>query len=114
WRAGTWILLDRFVDSSLAYQGAGRELGIAAIAEINRFATASLRPDRTLLLWLAPSMALARSRARAEPTDRLEAEAAAFFERVAAAYDALACAEPARIRRLDAAAAPQGVPAPAL
>jgi dTMP kinase len=48
--AGTWVLLDRFVDSSLAYQGVGRGLGIEAVAEINHFATGGLRPDRTLLL----------------------------------------------------------------
>jgi len=53
--AGDWVLLDRFVDSSLAYQGAGRELGVEAIAEINRFATGGLSPDRTLLLDLAPA-----------------------------------------------------------
>src|SRR5512142_2552289 len=47
---GTWVLLDRFVDSSLAYQGAGRELGIEAVREINQFATGTLAADRTLLL----------------------------------------------------------------
>src|SRR5579863_1637911 len=48
--AGNWVLLDRFVDSSLAYQGAGRELGIESVFAINEFATAGLRADRTLLL----------------------------------------------------------------
>src|SRR5881392_3620881 len=47
---GSWVLLDRFVDSSLAYQGAGRQLGIDSVREINQFATGGLRPDRTLLL----------------------------------------------------------------
>src|SRR5438067_6591040 len=49
---GTWVLLDRFVDSSLAYQGAGRELGMEDVALINDFATGGLEPDRTLLLVL--------------------------------------------------------------
>src|SRR5436309_6238921 len=48
--AGTWVLLDRFIDSSLAYQGAGRQLGIEAVGAINQFGTHGLRPDRTLLL----------------------------------------------------------------
>src|SRR5882762_8978200 len=51
--AGTWVLLDRFVDSSLAYQGAGRGLGISPVRQINEFATQGLRPDRTLLLEVA-------------------------------------------------------------
>ena len=54
--SGTWVLLDRFVDSSLAYQGAGRGLGVEAVREINLFATGGLTPDRTLLLTLAPSV----------------------------------------------------------
>src|SRR6476620_10673785 len=52
--AGTWVLLDRFVDSSLAYQGAGRGLGVAAVAAINELATGGLQADRTLLLRLDP------------------------------------------------------------
>ena len=53
--SGTWVLLDRFVDSSLAYQGGGRELGVEAVREINRFGTEGLAPDRTLLLVLDPT-----------------------------------------------------------
>ncbi len=52
--AGTWVLLDRFVDSSLAYQGAGRRLGVDEVREINAFATGGLTPDRTLYLSIAP------------------------------------------------------------
>jgi dTMP kinase len=65
--SGTWVLLDRFVDSSLAYQGAGRELGVEDVLAINRFATGGLEPDRTLLLMIAPQLGRSRSRARAEP-----------------------------------------------
>ena len=102
--AGTLVLLDRFVDSSLAYQGAGRGLGIEAIAEVNRFATGGLQPDRTLLLRVAPEVGRRRQTARAAPADRLEREAQAFFAAIACAYDSLAAAEPARYRVIDAEA----------
>ncbi len=100
---GALVLLDRFVDSSLAYQGAGRGLGLDAVREINVFATGGLSPDRTLLLRLAPEQGRARSRDRFAPPDRLEREDDEFFARVAAAYDELAAAEPARIAVIDAA-----------
>ena len=99
---GLWVLLDRFVDSSLAYQGAGRELGIGAVRAINEFATGGLRPDRTLLLILNSETARARSRSRGQTADRLEQEEQAFFDRTAEAYLALASSEPERIRRIDA------------
>lgn len=111
---GEWVLLDRFVDSSLAYQGAGRGLGIEAVRELNRFATGGLEPDRTLLLTLDPASAQARADARGEAPDRLEQEGAAFFRRIADAYLELAAAEPQRIRVLDAALAPDEVLAQAL
>jgi dTMP kinase len=107
--AGTWVILDRFVDSSLAYQGAGRALGIDAIASINRFATGGLRPDRTLLLAIDPAEGRARSRVRAEPVDRLEREPEGFFAAIASAYLSLAEQEPERIRTIDATRAPEDV-----
>jgi dTMP kinase len=99
---GMFVLLDRFVDSSLAYQGAGRGLGIDAVREINTFATGGLTPDRTLLLRISPEQGRARSRDRLTPPDRLEREADEFFARIAAAYDKLAAAEPTRIAVIDA------------
>jgi dTMP kinase len=111
---GAWVLLDRFVDSSLAYQGAGRSLGIAAIREVNDFATGGLVPDRTLLLSIDPSLGRARSRARRDPLDRLELEHDDFHARIAAAYAELAAAEPQRIRTIDAAQQPDDVLASAL
>jgi dTMP kinase len=99
---GAFVLLDRFADSSLAYQGAGRALGVQQIREINQFATGRLKPDRTLLLRIAPAAGRARQRERALQPDRLERETERFFEAVAAAYDQLASAEPRRIRTLDA------------
>jgi dTMP kinase len=96
------VVLDRFVDSSLVYQGAGRWLGIDAVRAVNAFATDGLTPDRTLLLTLPPALARARSRGRDAVPDRLEREDHAFFERIAAAYARLAATEPQRIRAIDA------------
>jgi dTMP kinase len=104
--AGAWVLLDRFVDSSLAYQGGGRRLGIEAVRAINAFATEGLVPDRTLLLRLDNHVLRERQRTRAEAPDRLEREGEEFFVRIAHAYDALAAAEPERIRVIDAAQPP--------
>jgi len=100
---GRWILLDRFVDSSLAYQGGARGLGRDAIAAINAFGTGGLVPDRTLLLRIDPAVGRARLAGRGATADRMEQEDDAFFSAVAATYDALALAEPQRIVTLDAA-----------
>jgi dTMP kinase len=111
---GAWVLLDRFVDSSLAYQGAGRGLGIDAVAQLNAFATGGLTPDRTLLLRLDPAAARARLHGRDDAPDRLELERDDFFATIAAAYDELAAREPQRIRVLDARQPPQALLAAAL
>jgi dTMP kinase len=100
--AGRWVLLDRFVDSSLAYQGAARGLGVERVRALNLIATGDLVPDRTLLLALDPAEGRARLAGRDEQPDRLETEDEAFFGRVAQAYRKLACAEPDRIRIIDA------------
>ncbi|HEY5142760.1 MAG TPA: dTMP kinase [Solirubrobacteraceae bacterium] len=107
--AGTWVLLDRFVDSSLAYQGGGRGLGVAEIAELNRFATRDLTPDRTLYLRVDPAIGRERTGTRLEGFDRLELEGRAFFDAIARTYDELAAAEPQRIRVLDASQPPDAV-----
>ena len=111
---GALVLLDRFVDSSLAYQGAARELGVEQVRQVNLFATAGLQPDRTLLLVLDPAAARARQAGRGQQADRLEREDQRIFAAVAAAYRELARAEPERIRTLDAAQPPQRVLADAL
>lgn len=107
--AGRWVLLDRFTDSSLAYQGAGRDLGVDAIRSINAFATGALVPDRTLLLRIEPAAGRARAAGRGTAPDRLEAEDEAFHAAIAEAYDAVAAAEPQRIRVIDAAPSPPEV-----
>lgn len=103
---GALVLLDRFVDSSLAYQGAGRQLGVDAVRAINDFGTGGLIPDRTLLLALDPEVGRTRSHERGTPPDRLERQPDEFFDRVAGAYGELARAEPDRIRTIDASGDP--------
>jgi dTMP kinase len=105
--AGALLILDRFVDSSLAYQGAGRGLGIDQISLLNRFATGPLEPDRTLLLDLPA--AVGRARKNDEEPDRLEREGSEFFETIAQAYRELAREQPQRIRTIDAQASPEEV-----
>jgi dTMP kinase len=112
--AGTWLLLDRFIDSSLAYQGGGRELGIDAVRAINDFAIRTARPDRTLLLMIDPQRGRSRSSSRAQAPDRLEREHDAFFDRTNTAYLQLAEQDPDRIRTIDASMPPDQVLAAAL
>jgi dTMP kinase len=104
--AGTWVVLDRFVDSSLAYQGAGRGLGVDAVAAVNLFATGGLVPDRTILLDVDPAVGRERQASRGTAPDRLEREGPEFFAAVAGAYRSLAAAEPRRFRVVDATPAP--------
>jgi dTMP kinase len=84
---GASVVLDRYVDSSLAYQGAGRGLGIDAVAAINAFATDGLVPDVTLYLRVEPEVGAARL---GPERDRLERAGEAFFANVVKAYDTLA------------------------
>jgi dTMP kinase len=110
--SGATVVLDRFVDSSLAYQGGGRGLGVREVRDLNRFATGGLVPDRTLLLRIDPSAGLARIAGR--EADRLESAGLGFFEAIARAYDELAAAEPERFVVLDASQPPERVLADAL
>ncbi len=109
--AGDWVLLDRFTDSTLAYQGAGRGLGDATAEAANELATAGLRPDRTLLLQASPAVRAERMGVRGEAADRLEQAGAELFARTGARYDLLAEQEPARVRAIDASATPDVVAA---
>ena len=96
---GTIVVTDRYVDSTLAYQGGGRQLPLNAICRVNELATGGLVPDLTFLLDLPPAKGLGR---RARSADRLEAEPEQFHERVRATFLALARAEPDRYIILDA------------
>jgi len=108
-QAGALVLLDRFVDSSLAYQGAGRALGVERVRQVNLFATGGLTADRTLLLRISPGSGRARQDERGAGADRLEREGDEFFTVIAACYEDLARADPARFRVIDASQAPQRV-----
>ncbi len=99
---GSLVLLDRFVDSSLAYQGAGRSLGVDNVRAINLFATGGLAADRTLLLRISPQAGRQRQVERAIQADRLEQEGEEFFHAIAACYEELALEEPERFRVIDA------------
>ena len=96
---GAVVVTDRYVDSSLAYQGRGRNLPLAEIAGLNQWATGGLRPDLTILLDLPPVAGLVR---RAPSADRLEAEPTEFHQRVREGFLAQARAEPQRYLVLDA------------
>jgi dTMP kinase len=96
---GTIVVTDRYVDSTLAYQGGGRQLPVQAIREVNELATGGLVPDLTFLLDLPPSMGLGR---RVSSADRLEAEPEEFHERVREAFLELAKTNPDRYVVLDA------------
>jgi len=96
---GAIVVTDRYVDSSLAYQGAGRQLPVAEIAGVNQWATGGLTPDLTILLDLQPLTGLGR---RLSSADRLESEPVEFHERVRSGFLALASAAPDRYLVLDA------------
>jgi len=99
--AGRWVLCDRYVDASYAYQGGGRGQPDERIAALEQWACAGLKPDLTLLLDLPVPTGRARAAGRGA-ADRIEVEADGFFERVRAAYRARAAAEPQRFRVIDA------------
>jgi dTMP kinase len=92
---GQVVISDRFADSTLAYQGAGRGLDLQALAPVISFATAGLQPDMTILLDVPVEVGLARKNAQDE-ANRFEAETIAFHERVRSAFLALAASDPAR------------------
>ena len=100
--SGKVVVSDRYLDSSLAYQGGARGLGIADVEQVNHFATRGLKPDLTFLLDLPPEDAAARS----GESDRFEEEGTSLQEAVAAAYEALIRADPDRWRRIDARRSP--------
>lgn len=109
---GAWVLSDRFLDSSLAYQGGGAGIGIETLRRLHEFASRGFLPDRTLLLELPAEAVAARLRVRdAEGSDRIGGRGGDFHERVAQAFAQLAEEEPERFRRIDAGGSPEEVTA---
>jgi dTMP kinase len=102
-RAGRWVLCDRFVDATYAYQGGGRGLSIDHIGQLEVMVLGARRPDLTILLDVPVEQALQRAMHRnaGAATDRFESERTEFFERVREAYLTRAAAEPNRIAVLD-------------
>lgn len=100
--SGQWVVSDRFTDASFAYQGGGRGLPSAVIAELERWVIDGLRPHHTFLLDVPVAVGLGRIAGRAGARDRMEAQDEDFFERVRSAYRARAAAEPARFEVIDA------------
>ncbi|WP_428962482.1 dTMP kinase [Micromonospora fluostatini] len=99
---GAVVISDRYVDSSLAYQGAGRTLPVDEVSWLSSWATGGLKPDLVVLLDVDPRTGLSRVAARSADADRLEAESVAFHERVRYAFLDLAAADPKRYLVLDA------------
>jgi dTMP kinase len=108
--AGRVVVSDRFLDSSLAYQGGARGLGIEEVERVNRFATRGLVPDLTFLLDIDPAAAAVRSGEH----DRFEGEGASLQEAVVEAYERLVAADPGRWRRVDATRSPDEIHAEVL
>ena len=104
--SGRDVVCDRFSGSTIAYQGYGRGLDPGELVSLSRWAAGGLEPDLVILLRVPPDVALARRAARSVAgagTDRIEGEAAAFFARIDAGFDALAAGDPGRWRVVDGA-----------
>jgi len=109
-KAGRWVICDRFVDSSLAYQGDAAGLGEGAIRTLHQIGSNGLYPDVTLLLDAGPDTTASRISARdGDATDKIGGRGATFHEAVAKAFDRLARTEPQRFRRIEASGTPQEV-----
>jgi dTMP kinase len=107
--AGRWVLCDRFTDSSEAYQGGGRQMGSQLILSMHKIVCGDLWPEMTILMDSDPEASVARARRRNKANaengvdeNRFEKETKEFFERVHAAYLAIAAREPVRVFKVDA------------
>ena len=106
--AGKWVISDRFVDSSLAYQGGAGGLGMEAVRAINAFGIGERFPDRTLVLALAEGGARARARDN-EGSDRIGGRPTGYHQKVDLAFRQLAAEDPSRVRLVDASGTPEEV-----
>ncbi|GBG96478.1 dTMP kinase [Lactococcus termiticola] len=108
--AGKLVLVDRFIDSSVAYQGYGRDLGLGVVDWLNDFATDGLKPDLTLYYDIDTDVALKRiMKNRADEVNRLDLERAEMHRKVREGYLAAIEAEPARFIKIDASMSPEAV-----
>lgn len=108
---GAWVVCDRYVDSTLAYQGAGKGVARSVLIEQHRMATGNLWPDLALVLDVPADLGAARAAARADAANRFEAHDAGFHERVAGAFRQFSHEDPERVRMIDATAEPAAVAA---
>lgn len=99
---GTWVICDRFTDSTMAYQGYGHGLDVEAIQALNTFTVGTLTPDLTFVFQLAPTLGLARTAVREEGEDRYEHFDILFHRRVAQGYDEILKNNPERCVSVDA------------
>jgi len=104
---GRVVVCERFLDSSLAYQGVGRRLGVAAVRELNARAIGDVVPDATFYLRLSPGERTRRGRESRATLDRIETAGDDFMKRVEEGFEELARSEPDRIRVLDASLPPE-------
>ncbi len=105
--SGGDVVCERYLDSSLAYQGVGRGLGLEAVRHLNSFAVEAAMPDRTFYLRLDPGERERRAARLGAPLDRIEAVGADFMRRVEEGFEALVRRDPGRILVLDASLAPE-------
>ncbi len=106
---GEWVVCDRFVDASFAYQGGGRGLSWEKLERLADWVLGSLRPDLTLIFDAPVVIAQKRLHAATSSPDRFEREQAAFFERVRSAYLRIAGENPERVRLIDATESPENI-----
>lgn len=109
--AGKWVVCDRFVDSTRAYQGGAGGISDADILDLHRVGSGGLLPDRTIVLDLPVVEGARRAAARSAETDRMGAKSADYYERVAARFREMAGLEPDRFRIVDASGSPDAVTA---
>lgn len=108
-QAGTWVISDRFIDASYAYQGGGRGIDIKYIHMLNEWIAGIVYPDLTLLLDISPEQGFERTVKRGQNKDRIEKEAMDFFTRVRKVYLERAKQDPLRIKVIDAHQSPSAV-----
>jgi len=104
---GETVVCERFLDSSLAYQGRGRGLGMEAVRRLNAWAVGDLAPDATFYLRVGAEERARRARASGAPPDRIERSGGAFMRRVEEGFEELARREPGRVRVLDGTLPPR-------